>query len=88
MHGKTKHKGARHGQQSPPKKKCIMKARIVKRIIRTLATASQLIIAAPVRLPPKVLAVAQYVSLGAALLEAIAAGQVGDREQEDPGDGR
>lgn len=65
-----------------------MKARIVKRIIRTLATASQLIIAAPVRLPPKVLAVAQYVSLGAALLEAIAAGQVGDREQEDPGDGR
>lgn len=65
-----------------------MKARIVKRVIRTLATASQLIIAAPVRLPPKVLAVAQYVSLGAALLEAIAAGQAGDREQEDPGNGR
>ena len=43
----------------------------MKRITRTLATASQLILAAPVRLPPKVVAIAKYVSLGAALLEAV-----------------
>lgn len=48
-----------------------MKTPIYKRITRTLATASQLIIAAPVRLPPKVVAVAKYVSLGVALLEAV-----------------
>ena len=48
-----------------------MKTSLFTRITRTLATASQLIIASPMRLPPKVVAVAKYVSLGAALLEAI-----------------
>ncbi len=49
----------------------------MKRITRTLATASQLILAAPVRLPPKVIAIAKYVSLGAALLDALGNGQDG-----------
>ena len=44
---------------------------LLSRITRALATASQLIIASPVRLPPKVIAVAKYVSLGVALLETI-----------------
>ena len=48
-----------------------MKTSLFNRITRALATASHLIIASPMRLPPKVIAVAKYVSLGAALLEAI-----------------
>ena len=59
----------------------------MKRITRTLATASQLIIAAPVRLPPKVVAIAKYVSLGAALLEAVVAGREEGEDREDRGDG-
>lgn len=46
-------------------------ASLFNRITRTLATASQLILAAPVRLPAKVVAIAKYVSLGATLLEAL-----------------
>ena len=52
--------------------------RILKRITRAVATASQLLVAAPVRLPSKVMAVAKYAALGAALLEAF----MGEEEEE------
>lgn len=48
-----------------------MEKRVIKTIARTLATASQLILASPLRLPPRVVAVAQYVSLGLAVLDAL-----------------
>ena len=48
-----------------------MKKNVIKTITRTLATASQLIIAAPVRLPTRVVTIARYISLGTALLEAV-----------------
>jgi len=41
------------------------------RIKATLAVASQFIIAAPVKLPPKVVAVARYVALAIGVLEAV-----------------
>ena len=43
--------------------------------------ASQLIITAPVRLPPKVVAAAKYVSLGIALLDTI----IGERHDTTQG---
>lgn len=42
-----------------------------KKIKRTLAAASAAIIAAPVKLPPKVLVVAKYVSLVLGILDAL-----------------
>jgi len=46
------------------------KPTLFNRIKETLAVASQLIIAAPVKLPPKVLMVAKYVALALGVLEA------------------
>jgi len=47
------------------------KQSLYERIKETLAVASQLIIAAPVKLPPKVVAVVRYVALALGLLEAV-----------------
>jgi len=47
------------------------KPTLYERIKETLAVASQLIIAAPVKLPPKVVAVASYVALALGVLEAV-----------------
>ena len=63
-----------------------MKTSLFNRITRTLATASHLIIASPVRLPPKVVAVAKYVSLGLALLETIDFDENGDARPRVPTD--
>ncbi|MFB2121120.1 hypothetical protein [Parapedobacter sp. 2B3] len=41
------------------------------RIKETLAVASQLIIASPVRLPPKVVLTAKYLALALGVLEAV-----------------
>ena len=41
------------------------------RIKETLAVASQLIIASPVKLPPKVVVVARYLALALGVLEAV-----------------
>ncbi len=55
------------------------------RIKETLAMASQLIIAAPIKLPPKVVVVAKYVALALGILEAVegATKKQGDGDAED-----
>ena len=58
-----------------------MKKNVIRTITRTVATASQLLVAAPVRLPPKVLALARYAGLAAALLEALLAHEEDERLQ-------
>jgi len=50
------------------------KATLYNRIKETLAVASQLIIASPVKLPPKVVLVAKYLALALGVLEAVAGG--------------
>ncbi len=47
------------------------KPTLYERIKETLAVASQLIIAAPLKLPPKVVVVARYVALALGVLEAV-----------------
>ena len=47
------------------------KPTLYERIKETLAVASQFIIAAPVKLPPKVVAVAKSVALAVGVLEAV-----------------
>ena len=47
------------------------KPTLYERIKEGLAIASQLIIAAPVKLPPKVVIVAKYVALALGVLEAV-----------------
>lgn len=54
-----------------------------ERIKETLALASQLVIAAPVKLPPKVLTVAKYVALALGMLEAV---EGAAKKQEDGDD--
>lgn len=57
------------------------KATLYERIKETLAVASQLVIASPVKLPPKVVVVARYVALALGVIEAVegaAAGEAGD----------
>lgn len=49
----------------------VEKPALYDRIKETLAVASQLIIAAPVRLPPKVVAIAKYVALALGVLDAV-----------------
>ncbi len=44
---------------------------ILKQIKQALAAASQAIIAAPVKLPPKVVLVAKYVALAIGVLDAV-----------------
>lgn len=50
------------------------KQSLYERIKETLAVASQFIIAAPLKLPPKVVAVAKYVALALGVLEAVESG--------------
>ncbi|MFB2121053.1 hypothetical protein [Parapedobacter sp. 2B3] len=47
------------------------KATFYDRVKETLAVASQLVIASPVKLPPKVVAVAKYVALALGVLETL-----------------
>ncbi|WP_262249238.1 hypothetical protein [Parapedobacter soli] len=58
------------------------KATLYDRIKETLAVASQLVIASPVTLPPKVVAVARYLALALGVLEAVESG-VRNEEGED-----
>ncbi|MGK6353464.1 hypothetical protein [Parapedobacter sp. DT-150] len=50
------------------------KPTLYDRIKETLAMAIQLIIASPVKLPPRVVAVARYVALALGVLEAVESG--------------
>ncbi|PPK99495.1 hypothetical protein [Parapedobacter indicus] len=61
------------------------KPTLFNRIKETLAIASQLIMAAPVKLPPKVVMVANYVALALGVLEAVegaATKQEGNDDEE------
>ena len=61
------------------------KPTLFDRIKETLAVASQLIVAAPVKLPPKVVMVAKYVVLALGVLEAVegAATKQGGNDDEE-----
>ena len=60
------------------------KPTLYDRIKETLSMASQLIIAAPVGIPPKVVTVAKYVALALGVLEAVeSAAKKGDDDDED-----
>ncbi len=50
------------------------KPTLYDRIKETLAVASQFIIASPVKLPPKVVVVAKYLTLALGVLEALESG--------------
>ena len=50
------------------------KPTLYDRMKETLAMASQLIIASPLKLPPKVVVVAKYVALALGVLEAVESG--------------
>ena len=58
------------------------KPTLYDRIKETLAMASQLIITAPLKLPPKVVVVAKYVALALGVLEAVE-GAAKDRREYD-----
>ncbi|WP_262250258.1 hypothetical protein [Parapedobacter soli] len=47
---------------------------LYERIKETLAVASQLVIASPVKLPPRVVVVARYLALALGVLEAVESG--------------
>jgi len=56
------------------------------RIKKTLAVASQLVIASPVKLPPRVVLVAKYLALALGVLEAVESGvrkAEGDADEDD-----
>lgn len=62
------------------------KPTLYERIKETLAVASQLVIAAPVKLPPKVVLVARYVALALGVLEAVESGarqEGGETDERD-----
>jgi len=61
------------------------KPTLYERIKEALAMASQLIIAAPVKLPRKVVAVASYVALALGVLEAVesAAKEGGESDESE-----
>ena len=62
------------------------KPTLYDRIKETLAVASQLVIASPVKLPPKVVAVAKYLALALGVLEAVESGVrngEGERDEND-----
>ena len=50
------------------------KPTLYDRIKETLAVASQLVIASPVKLPPRVVVVARYLALALGVLEAVESG--------------
>ena len=54
---------------------------LYNRIKETLAVASQMVIASPVKLPPKVVTVAKYLALALGVLEAVESG-VRDKEAD------
>ena len=54
-----------------------------RRVKRGLAAAAQAILAAPLKLPPKVVMVAKYVALALGVLEAV---ENGVRQEEGEGD--
>ncbi len=58
------------------------KTTLYDRIKETLAVASQLIIASPVKLPPKVVVVARYLALALGVLEAVE-GAANERRTDD-----
>ncbi|MFB2117838.1 hypothetical protein [Parapedobacter sp. 2B3] len=58
------------------------KPTVYERIKETLAVASQLIIASPVKLPPKVVVVARYLALALGVLEAVE-GAANERRTDD-----
>ena len=62
------------------------KATLYDRIKETLAVASQLVIASPVKLPPKIVVVAKYFALALGVLEAVESGVrngEGARDEDD-----
>ena len=60
------------------------KTTLYDRIKETLAVASQLVIASPVKLPPKVIVVAKYLALALGVLEAVESAAT--KEVADEGD--
>ncbi|GGC45979.1 hypothetical protein GCM10011386_42810 [Parapedobacter defluvii] len=58
------------------------KPTIYERIKEGLAVASQLVIASPLKLPPRVVAVAKYLALALGVLEAVE-GAAKDRREGD-----
>ena len=67
----------------PPKER---ETKLYDRIKETLATASQMVIASPVKLPPKVVAVARYVALALGVLEAVESGMRNEKGEADESD--
>jgi hypothetical protein len=61
------------------------KPTLYDRIKETLAMASQLIIATPVRLPPKVVVVAKYIALALGVLEAVEGAAKRKEDDDDEG---
>ncbi|MFC3198273.1 hypothetical protein ACFOET_11680 [Parapedobacter deserti] len=59
------------------------KPTLYDKIKETLAIASQLIIAAPVKLPPKIVVVAKYVALALGVLEAVESAARKERREND-----
>lgn len=59
------------------------KPTVYERIKETLAVASQLVIAAPMKLPSKVVMVARYLALALGVLEAVENGTKKGGEGED-----
>jgi len=65
-------------------RKTMEKQSIYERIKETLAVTSQLIIASPLKLPPKVVAAAKYLALALGVLEAVeGAAKKGADDDED-----
>ena len=60
------------------------KTTLYDRIKETLAVASQLVIASPVKLPPKVIVVAMYLALALGVLAAVV--RAATKEVADDGD--
>ncbi|MFC3197620.1 hypothetical protein ACFOET_08355 [Parapedobacter deserti] len=59
------------------------KQSIYEQVKETLAVASHFIIASPLKLPPKVVAVAKYLALALGVLEAVENGITKGGEDED-----
>ncbi|GGC47888.1 hypothetical protein GCM10011386_45030 [Parapedobacter defluvii] len=59
------------------------KPTIYERIKEGLAVASQLVIASPLKLPPKVVAVAKYLALALGVLEAVEGAAKDGREGDE-----
>jgi len=62
------------------------KPTLYDRIKETLAVASQLVIASPVKLPPKVVVVARYLALALGVLEAVESGVRNEEGESDEDD--